>query len=167
MTRAALILVSGMTLTVAACASSPDTTEPTNGSGPRAFAAPVALLLGDLDLDRDAVVQREEVGEGARRLFTAADADQSGALERPELVDFLVARLGSEYPSPGRIAFDADGDGATPFADFEAVLISACERFDANQDGALTRAELVREFTPGARPGGRGGREGQRRRRRG
>ena len=51
--------------------------------------------------------------------------------------------LGDANAAPGPYAVDDDRDNRVSAAELGAALLGAFDRFDANHDGTLTRAELI------------------------
>lgn len=102
---------------------------------------PVALLIAGFDADGDARVTRAEFDAGVARSFPP-DAPAEG-LSLIGLSNWSIRWLGNQGALPGQFDFDADGDDRISRAEYAAELGRRFDRFDANRDGALDRAELV------------------------
>ena len=128
-----------------------------------AQAGGMQALFDRFDADGDGVVTTDEVQTWRASYFDFADADQDGYLSAGEVAamraaaeDRMGARTGDEAaPRPRRGAgmdrdpierYDADGDGRLSRAEFVEAPFEALERFDANNDGALTLDELPRRM---------------------
>jgi hypothetical protein len=155
--RVALALVGALAL--AACA--PGGSPPRNGErgGPGAEAAvgglivtSFALLLTEFDADGDRRVTRDELAAGVAAAWIELDTDRDGSASPFEFVDWSRAAIGLGQVIPGRVAFDRNADGQVTPAEFEAMFGAEFARLDANGDGAVERAELVRRAAPAASP---------------
>lgn len=88
-----------------------------------------------MDLDADGAVAREELAVTQR----AASAATRGRMER----QFLAAdRDGSGTVDAAEIAADGQAAGLRALDDADADLLRALMRLDADQDGAVTAAEI-------------------------
>lgn len=128
-------------------------------------AAPVALLLVEVDADGDRVVSRPELEQALPNLFREADSDGSGGITPIEYRDWAVAVFGTEDAPPGRMAFDINGDGRIDPDEFTGTLTAIFAAADKDHDGRVSRADLVELVRvqqggggPGGKPGGSGGR---------
>lgn len=139
------------TLTAAGCASGPPGGPPSGADGrmPGAslqeakIARPIALLFVGLDSNRDLTLDREEFEAAIPREFAGADADQSGLLTGFELVDWGVKMMGGKEAQPDLRAMDNDMNYTVTLHEFTVVLRHEFDRMDRNQDGVLTRAEML------------------------
>lgn len=174
LTGLAMMAIALAALLLAGCAAGPDRPGPAavggrgregaeaggegigEGSGEGWRVEPVALLLGDLDADRDRVVTRAELERAWRDLFRAADSDAGGGVTPLEYQGWSAAVLGTPDAAPGRLAFDPNGDGRIEPAEFEAGLVAAFARADSDGDGRVLRSELV-SYIRAPRPAGRQG----------
>lgn len=158
-------------LLLSACAggSPPGEREPGDRDVDRARggwqAAPIALLLVEVDADGDRVVTRRELEQALPRLFEGADSDGSGGITPIEYRDWAVAVFGTEDAPPGRMAFDLNGDGRIDPGEFRGTLSAIFVATDKDHDGRIVRADLVelvrvQQTTggPGGKPVGGGGR---------
>ena len=148
------------TLLLTACQSGPDRPGPGRDAARSVTsAAPISLVFVELDQNRDQSLSRTELEAGLAALFSAADQNGDGALSPGELRAWFIRHLGSEYPVPGRLAFDPDGDNSVSLSEFSAVFSNAFTRMDADGDDVLVRSEMVRELSLGG--GGERARRGQ------
>lgn len=156
-------------LATAACASGPSHHGARRGGPPGAMMGagerpslvvrPGALLLIDLDANRDLTLTRAEMQAGASAWFAKADANRDGAITPIEYSAFAEAHLGTADSIPGRLFFDSNADGQITPAEFSSGMEALFNQFDADHDGAVTRAEMVQRFEPAFQrgPGGEGG----------
>ena len=156
----AIALTLFSTLLLTACQSGPDRPGPGRDAARSVTsAAPISLVFVELDQNHDQNLSRTELEAGLAALFSAADQNGDGALSPGELRAWFIRHLGSEYPVPGRLAFDPDGDNSVSLSEFSAVFSNAFTRMDADGDGVLVRSEMVRELSFGG--GGERARRGQ------
>lgn len=137
---------------------------PFQRQGPTIVAEPVALALAGFDADQDGIVTRAEAAAGAERSFAgvargAADIGYIG------YSDWALRWLGDANALPGPFDVDTDRNDRITQAELTAALLAAFDRFDKDQDGRLTRAELVTiraTMFGNDRPGGPdGGKDGK------
>jgi Ca2+-binding EF-hand superfamily protein len=95
--------------------------------------------LGNLDLDNDGRVSREE-WLGARDLFNMQDTNRDGFLSRVEL-------MGDEPPTDLFASVDMNRDGSISRAEWHWSRVSFDQR-DTNHDARLTRAEFTGATLP-------------------
>jgi len=121
-------------------------------------------LFDRFDGDGDGAITYAEVQAWRTRFFDSADADVDGFVTRAEL-DAIQAQAQAAAVEQGRegrrrpmrrarqadpiTRHDSDGDDRLSRSEFVDAPFAALERFDRNEDGALTRDEL-----PGRRRGG-------------
>ncbi len=115
------------------------------------IAQPVSLLFSDFDVDGDRRVTRAGVEAGAAATWPLLDGNGDGSASALEVADWARVVMGSETATPGRVAMDANADGALSPAELRAGLLVEFDRMDANDDGALDRVELVRVIERGGR----------------
>lgn len=127
-----------------ACAGRPHGPPRGVNDGERAAAAPSALLIIGFDADADLAVTAAEVDAGGRREFARADRDADGVVSPFEYNAWAEAALGGLH-APRRLAFDSNVDNSITAAEFAAALQALMRSLDANGDGRIVRAELVRE----------------------
>lgn len=107
------------------------------------IAPPAGVLLAGMDQDFDARVSQEEISAAAGLIFAAGDADQDGTLSGIEFTSWSEQYLGDPYAVPGRLRFDHDQNGAISRDEFALTLAALGDRFDADGDGEVARAELL------------------------
>ncbi|MBL8537593.1 MAG: hypothetical protein JNM59_09360 [Hyphomonadaceae bacterium] len=128
--------------TLAACAS---------GSGGAANNEPIRALLSadtmmfvSFDGDGDAAISAAEVDAGLAREFARADAGADGQLQPNEFQTWANLVLGGGQLGPYRLDFDRNVDNVITREEFDAELRARVRDYDENEDGALTRSELIR-----------------------
>lgn len=170
--RVGAIVLAGL---ATACASGPP--GPPGGEGARGpgmsggllqeakIARPIALLFVGMDSNRDLVLDREELEAAIPHEFAGADTDQSGVLTGFELVDRCTRMMGDKEAQPDLRAMDTDMNYTVTLHEFTVALRHEFERMDRNQDGVLTRAEMLmdapRQQMGGPSQGGQGAPQGQ------
>jgi Ca2+-binding EF-hand superfamily protein len=127
---------------------------------------PFALLLTDFDATGDRRVTPAELEAGVAAAWRELDRDGDGSASALEFADWSRAAMGSDNTIPGRVAFDRDASGTISRSEFEAQIGQEFARLDADRNGVVERAEMVRLVEPGAamRGGPGAGREVVRRR---
>mmetsp|Transcript_28 Transcript_28/g.100 ORF Transcript_28/g.100 Transcript_28/m.100 type:complete len:714 (+) Transcript_28:71-2212(+) len=97
--------------------------------------------------------------------FYAMDINRDGMVSTAEMVSSLIeAGVPEQTAIQCAAAADADGSGSIEFSEFcammlqgekqndlEAILFSAFQRFDKNNDGSISRAEVVEMLTGASR----------------
>ena len=130
-------------------------------------AEPVALMIAACDANGDAKVTRAELQSCVQRSFAAIDTAHGGSIGYIGYSDWALMWLGDRNALPSPFSVDSDGDNRITLAELQAQLESLFVRFDADKDGAVTRAELltIRAVAIGAPPIDRGGKRGAKPRR--
>jgi len=105
---------------------------------------PIALVFADFDLNHDRTVSETEFAAGAATAWDEADANADGGVTPFEFADWALAAMGAENPNPGRIAFDRNLDTRITRDEFLDTLAFEFSALDANHDGVVARAEMVR-----------------------
>ncbi|WOI54345.1 EF-hand domain-containing protein [Parvularcula sp. LCG005] len=136
----------GLVLGVTACASGPKGPNGPRPSMSGAFVAkPVALVFASYDGNTDRIVTSAEAAAGVTAEWRSADTNGDGDVSVFELQSWSAAALGDANARPGRLAFDADGDGRISLIEFQRHMTTEFNELDKDADGRLTRAELVRQ----------------------
>ncbi len=135
---AALAAVLGLT----ACAS---------GGGERDNRAPFnallsadALMFVGFDTDGDFRVSTAEIDAGLSREFVRADTNRDGSLQPIEFQNWSNIALGGGQMGPYRLDFDRNVDNVISRDEFDTEIRARAASYDADEDGAVTRAEFVR-----------------------
>lgn len=117
------------------------------------MAEPVALLIAAADRDGDARTTRAELDDALARSFAqvARGGSDIGYLA---FADWAERELGSRTALPSPFEVDRDNDNRITLAELQARMASLFDRFDADRDGAVSRAELL--TLRGAAPAERG-----------
>lgn len=119
-------------------------------------AEPAAMLIASCDADHDGRTTRAELDACLARSFTEADAAQAGSIGYIGYADWSLKWLGDRNVLPSPFTLDADSDNRITLAELQAQFGALFARFDADKDGAVTRAEaLTIKSGAGAEPSGR------------
>jgi len=126
------------------------------------IAEPVAMMIAACDADGDARVTHAELQACLTRSFAAIDRGGTGSIGYIGYSDWALLWLGDRNALPSPFTIDTDGDNRITLAELTAQFDRLFARFDANHDGAVTRAELltirsVAIGTPLAQPDGKRG----------
>ena len=144
--RSIVALALACAVSLAACSSGPPRGR--GGGAGSGFSGPViqpvALVFIDFDADGDRWVSRDEMRAGLPGAWRGLDADASGGASVFEFDDWTRAVMGAQSPTPGRVAFDANLDGAITEAEFGAAIAAEFARLDADADGGVSRSEMIR-----------------------
>ena len=135
---------------VAACASSAGSAkenEPYRPSPPTIIASPLAMTVAAFDRDGDYRVSRAEYDWGVSRAFAGFDRENDGSFSLIEFAAWAEAALGSNGALPGQFDFDRDGNDRISRDEFRNYFSGRFAALDRNNDGSLSRAELV-SFAP-------------------
>ena len=117
-------------------------------------ATPVALFFTSLDKNADRVLNLDELHAGVAAEWSAIGADDG--LRALQFADWSKLVLGSPDAHPAYVAFDNNFDGVISEEEFLACFEREFRMRDKDEDGALTRAELLSTIMP-RRSGGQGG----------
>lgn len=143
---------------VSACASSgkPDRRGNRGGDRPETastipfqYAKPISFILVGFDSDQNKIISESEVAEGALAEWALATREAGSAQLSP--IDFrkwMENTLGSHTLSFTHIALDTDQSGSVDEIEFQTALVREFNLADKNEDGLLTRSELLDEFIP-------------------
>jgi hypothetical protein len=147
----------------AACSSPGPRARP--GAGPPLITdleRDVRLMLS-YDANSDGTVTRQELDEGLRRQFAAADVNGDGRLDSQE----TQAENQRRFMANGTLAsplIDWNQDGFVSFEEFATTAHSVFDQLDKDKDGRLTPDELRlprgRGGVPGMPAQGQRGRRG-------
>ena len=159
-TLAALLAMAALS----ACASGPSHRGDLQGSAYRAttFLSGAALLFVQFDANKDYVTSRAEAEAGAQAEWTVAS--KGAATMTPILFDTWAAQaLGGPNIGPHRLAFDSNVNNEITREEFINAIMAKFDKYDADKDGQLHRADMVEHIQeqrgPGAEGGGPGGGE--------
>lgn len=143
------------TAVLAACA--------TGGRGPgnerepiRALLSADALMYATFDVNYDLRISMDEVAAGLVVEFMRADANRDGGLTPIEYQNWSNAVLGGGSTGPYRLDFDRNVDNVITAEEFTNELTARARDYDADEDGAITRAEFIRVIGQARQPGGPG-----------
>lgn len=112
---------------------------------------PAGAFLAGCDANVDALTTRAERDAGVARAFATAEGAASGKIGYIAYADWARRWLGDANALPSPYEVDADGDDRITAAELARRFAALFDRYDVNQDGTLTRAELVtvRARSPG------------------
>lgn len=125
------------------------TPPPLPGGGPNGqpaatiVAEPVAMMIATCDADGDGKVTRAELAPCVARSFAAIDTEHKGSIGYIDYSDWALRWLGDRNALPSPFTVDANGDNRITLAELQAQFDMLFARFDADKDGAVTRAELL------------------------
>jgi hypothetical protein len=130
------------------------------GAKPQPFASivvePAAMLIAACDADGDAVVTRAELHACLARSFASV------AQGKPDIGyigygDWALRWLGDANALPSQYGIDTDNDDRITLVELTAEFDRFFARYDADKNGAVTRAELltIRSAIPPRPPGKR------------
>ncbi len=152
--------------------SAPPDQRPAGSERATIYVEPVGMMIAAWDTDGDGKTSRAELTAGVERSFRAIDTGGSGRLGYIEFADWAERFLGDRNALPSPFAVDRNGDNIITLMELQTAIAHEFDRFDANHDGTVTRAELltIRDVPAGGgerrkggqRGGGGGGRGGGR-----
>lgn len=133
-----------------ACASGPPG-PPGEGPGGRPggllqeirIARPIAILFTGMDSNHNLLVEKVEREAAIPQEFGRADVDGSGVLTGFEMADWCRLVLGNKEAQPDMRAMDTDINYTVTPEEFAAALRHEFARMDKDENGLLTRAELL------------------------
>lgn len=111
----------------------------------RALLSADALLFGDFDTDRDFSVSMAEIEVGVTQAFASADANHDNSIGPIEFQTWANSVLGGGATGPYRLDFDRNVDNIISAEEFRTELVARAHAYDADENGSVTRAELVRQ----------------------
>ena len=133
------------------------------------IARPIAILFTGMDANRDLVLSREEFEAAIPTEFARADVDHSGVVTGFEMTDWCRLMMGDKEAQPDMRAADTDMNYTITPAEFSVALRHEFDRMDKDQNGIITRAEMLMDAPqrmmgleggprgpPGGQSGGRG-----------
>lgn len=139
---------------LAACAGGPGRDGPRDRSGggpeqntgPRTLKTSAGLLFARFDSNQDMQITRAELNIGIDGAFRRADQNNDQDIAPLEFESFADASLDGGKSPPFRIDFDRDVDGRISFKEFQTELSAISESLDANKDGVLSQAEMLKSL---------------------
>lgn len=145
-----LALAGCAALTVTACASGGGR-EGSTRDPIRALLSGDALMFVSFDTNGDLSVSRDELEAGITRELARIDTSGDGTISPIEFQNWANAVLGGGQMGPYRLEFDRNVDNTITREEFETEIRARFSDYDENNDGALTRGEMVR-LVGAARP---------------
>lgn len=135
------VLISGAAL--AACATSPQNHDDRNEPVHALLSADAMLFVG-FDTDGDFQTTTAEIDAGIEREFTRADSNHDGQLQPLEFTNWANVALGGGQIGPFRLDFDRNVDNVITREEFANEIHNRARDYDQNENGAVSRPELVR-----------------------
>jgi len=130
----------------------------------------VEMMMQQLDANKDGTLTKEEIPEPRRPMLMRADSNGDGMITLKELKALPMgpggrgrgAGMGMALPDPGALVqrFDADDDGKLSRDELPEQQRGRMMKADTDGDGFLSVKELKAARGPMAGPGGRPGRGG-------
>ena len=105
-------------------------------------AEPVALFLAGMDRDRDGRTTLAELRQGLVEA-TGGDKPWGAGIGYIAYSDWAERWLGDRNGLPSPFELDRNGDNRITVEELGTRFEGIFARFDANKDGAVTRAELL------------------------
>jgi hypothetical protein len=112
----------------------------------RALLSVDALVFSGFDSDDDLRISAAEIEAGIAHEWARADANHDASLQPLEFQNWSTTVLGGGQTPPYRLDFDRNVDNAISAEEFRAELLARAHEYDTDEDGALTRADLVRQL---------------------
>ncbi|MEQ1784341.1 MAG: hypothetical protein ABMA14_23555 [Hyphomonadaceae bacterium] len=112
------------------------------------IARPIAILFTGMDANRDLIFSKEELEAAIPLEFTRADVDSSGVLTGFEMTDWCRLMMGDKEAQPDMRAADTDLNYTITPLEFTIALRREFAHMDKDQDGRITRAELLMDAPP-------------------
>lgn len=137
---------------LSACAGGGSRDNGPNNDPVRVLLSTDALLFGDFDADHDYSVTSAEIEAGITREFTRADANHDNAIGPIEFQTWANQVLGGTMTPPYRLDFDRNVDNSISAEEFRAELNARFAAYDSDENGVVTRGELVRQVNQARRP---------------
>lgn len=110
----------------------------------RAILSADALMFAAFDVDGNLQTSREEIEAGLAREFERADVNHDGQLQPIEFQNWSGNALGGTQMGPYRLDFDRNVDNTITREEFINELQARVREYDRDENGAVTRAEMVR-----------------------
>jgi hypothetical protein len=104
---------------------------------------PVAMMLAACDADGDARTSRDEAHACVAKSFASVDTAGAGSIGYIGYSDWAMRWLGDASALPSPFETDADHDNRVTLAELVARIDTIFARLDRDDDGTLTRAELL------------------------
>lgn len=115
---------------------------------PATIAQPLggASLLGQLDIDHDGKITRQESLEARERLFVRLDSNGDGVVDQDEVEEARQAIIDRASMAEARLSnqwkrMDKDRDGKVSAAEFQARTVMF-DLADRDGDGVVTTGEI-------------------------
>lgn len=143
------VLMLGCTTACASGPPGPPGAGPQDGARPGALlqeakiARSIAILFTGLDANQDLVFDRSELEAAIPREFERADVDHSGVITGFEMTDWCILMLGDKEAQPDLRTMDSDVNYIITPHEFTTALRHEFDRMDKDQDGRITRAEML------------------------
>lgn len=107
---------------------------------------PIALVFTAMERDGNGLISRIEAEDGALREWKSATSDRGTTLSASQYNAWAASALGSPDALPSRLTFDTDLDGVISEVEFLAGFRREFEALDKNEDGRLSRLEMIFEL---------------------
>lgn len=106
-------------------------------------APPVALLFAGMDADADHIITLNEAQQGIDSEWLSAPGTNDEHRSAIEMAQWASIALGDANALPNPVAFDSNLDGRITAHEFRARLVETFALIDQDDNGQLTRAELL------------------------
>jgi len=117
-------------------------------AAPAAIAQPLAggSILGQVDIDHDGKITRQESAEARERLFVRLDSNGDGVVDQDEVEQARQAIIDRAAMAEARLSnqwkrMDKDRDGKVSAAEFQARTVMF-DLADRDGDGVVTTEEI-------------------------